>query len=204
MAVGTRCADHVTPSTRKSRHYFAESGGRSVGIVRLRTEFSFLVVSPEYSCTLQLCGILVWSTSTYNLEPNRMGHPCCNLSTKQQWEAKPRGGDQWLSSFLYFVLMRISWVLNSVLLGNYTRSCASSVPPPPHRKLLLMYFGASLSSTVTRNMAVLRVLTAPARLYNRILKSVACLFCSCGPYKRRYAAQRTSVIVNKFGSVGTA
>jgi hypothetical protein len=38
--------DHVTPSTRKSRHYFADSGGRSVGIVRLRTkatEFSLRV-----------------------------------------------------------------------------------------------------------------------------------------------------------------
>jgi hypothetical protein len=37
-AVGIRCADHVTPSTRKSRHYFANSGGRSVGIVRLWTK----------------------------------------------------------------------------------------------------------------------------------------------------------------------
>jgi hypothetical protein len=36
--VGIRCADHVTPSIRKSRHYFADSGGRSVGIVRLRTK----------------------------------------------------------------------------------------------------------------------------------------------------------------------
>jgi hypothetical protein len=26
------------PSIRKSRHYFADSGGRSVGIVRLRTK----------------------------------------------------------------------------------------------------------------------------------------------------------------------
>jgi hypothetical protein len=45
MAVGIRCADHVTPSTRKSQHYFADSGGRSVGIVRLRTkatEFSLV------------------------------------------------------------------------------------------------------------------------------------------------------------------
>jgi hypothetical protein len=43
IALGIRCADHVTPSTRKSRHNFADSGGRSVGIVRLRskaTEFS--------------------------------------------------------------------------------------------------------------------------------------------------------------------
>jgi hypothetical protein len=37
-AVRIRCADHATPSTRKSRHYFADSGGRSVGIVRLRTK----------------------------------------------------------------------------------------------------------------------------------------------------------------------
>jgi hypothetical protein len=37
-AVGIRCADHVTPSTRKGRHYFADSGGRSVGIVRLWTK----------------------------------------------------------------------------------------------------------------------------------------------------------------------
>jgi hypothetical protein len=48
MAVGIRCADHVTPSARKSWHYFADSGGRSVGIVRLRTkatEFFFLFIS---------------------------------------------------------------------------------------------------------------------------------------------------------------
>jgi hypothetical protein len=37
-AVGIRCADHVTPSNRKSRHYFADNGGRSVGIVRLPTK----------------------------------------------------------------------------------------------------------------------------------------------------------------------
>jgi hypothetical protein len=36
--VGIHCADHVTPATRKSRHYFADSGGRSVGIFRLRTK----------------------------------------------------------------------------------------------------------------------------------------------------------------------
>jgi hypothetical protein len=46
--VGIRCADHVTPSTRKSRHYFSDSGGRSVGIVRLRTkatEFSLVTLT---------------------------------------------------------------------------------------------------------------------------------------------------------------
>jgi hypothetical protein len=45
-AVGICCADHVTPSTRKSRHYFTDSGGRSVGIVRLRikaTEFFYTI-----------------------------------------------------------------------------------------------------------------------------------------------------------------
>jgi hypothetical protein len=41
--VGIRCADHATPSTRKGWRLRATSGGRSVGIVRLRTtatEFS--------------------------------------------------------------------------------------------------------------------------------------------------------------------
>jgi hypothetical protein len=45
--VGIRCADHVTPSTRKSRHYFADSGGRSVGIVRLRTKATEFVLFDE-------------------------------------------------------------------------------------------------------------------------------------------------------------
>jgi hypothetical protein len=38
---------YYVDSIRKSRHYFADSGGRSVGIVRLRTkatEFSFFKV----------------------------------------------------------------------------------------------------------------------------------------------------------------
>jgi hypothetical protein len=50
--VGIRCADHVTPSTRKSRHYFADSGGRSVGIVRLRikaTESILQLYSAPYN-----------------------------------------------------------------------------------------------------------------------------------------------------------
>jgi hypothetical protein len=41
MVVGVRCANHVTPSIRKSWHLYIHtsltSGGRSVGIVRLRT-----------------------------------------------------------------------------------------------------------------------------------------------------------------------
>jgi hypothetical protein len=51
------CADHVTPSTRKSRHYFAGSGGRSVGIVRLQTkatDFSLFVI----------CRYIIWATSS--------------------------------------------------------------------------------------------------------------------------------------------
>jgi hypothetical protein len=35
---GIRYAEHATPSTRKSRHHFAGSGGSSVCIVRLRTK----------------------------------------------------------------------------------------------------------------------------------------------------------------------
>jgi hypothetical protein len=42
--VGIRCADQVTLSTRKSRHYFADSGGRSVGIVRLRTKATEFII----------------------------------------------------------------------------------------------------------------------------------------------------------------
>ena len=46
-AVGTRCADHVTPLyPQKLALTSPSSGGRSVGIVRVRTkatEFSFLV-----------------------------------------------------------------------------------------------------------------------------------------------------------------
>jgi hypothetical protein len=38
-AVGIRCADHATPSTRKRLALSSPtSGGRSVGIVRLRTK----------------------------------------------------------------------------------------------------------------------------------------------------------------------
>jgi hypothetical protein len=46
-AVEIRCADYATPSTRKKLVLTSTSGGRSVGIVRLRTkatEFSFLIV----------------------------------------------------------------------------------------------------------------------------------------------------------------
>jgi hypothetical protein len=70
--VGIRCADHVTPSTRKSRHYFADSGGRSGGIVRLRTkatEFS-LVFSLVFELT-SVCDDVSgpWTVYTYNLTP---------------------------------------------------------------------------------------------------------------------------------------
>jgi hypothetical protein len=76
-----RCADHVTPPTRKIRHYFADSGGRSVGIVRLRTkatEFS-LIHTPCLSTNLwryfqQACLVAVLqaeeSVSWPRFEPN--------------------------------------------------------------------------------------------------------------------------------------
>jgi hypothetical protein len=38
IAEGIRCSDHATFSTRKFRHYFAESGGPSVCTFRLRTK----------------------------------------------------------------------------------------------------------------------------------------------------------------------
>jgi hypothetical protein len=51
MAVGIRHADHVAPSIRKSWHYLRpQSGGRSVGIVRSRTqamEFFLIIVLSE-------------------------------------------------------------------------------------------------------------------------------------------------------------
>jgi len=56
-AVGTRCADHVTPVyPQKLALTSPTSGGRSVGIVRVRTkatEFSF-----SFSCSL------LWHTYT--------------------------------------------------------------------------------------------------------------------------------------------
>jgi hypothetical protein len=61
-AVGIRCADHATPSTRKRLALTSPtSGGRSVGIVRLRTtatEFS-LVYNYCYSTEVQAARRLV-------------------------------------------------------------------------------------------------------------------------------------------------
>jgi hypothetical protein len=55
-AVGIRCADHATPSTRKRLALTSPtSGGRSVGIVRLRTtatEFSFFYYRVPGICPL--------------------------------------------------------------------------------------------------------------------------------------------------------
>jgi hypothetical protein len=62
MAMGIHYADHVTPSIRKSRHYFADSSGRSVGIVRLRTkaaEFSLVLVSSLHCIVHQIIGRLM-------------------------------------------------------------------------------------------------------------------------------------------------
>jgi hypothetical protein len=42
-AVGIRCAGHVTQSSRKVGTNFADSGGRSVGLVRSRTQATELV-----------------------------------------------------------------------------------------------------------------------------------------------------------------
>jgi hypothetical protein len=57
--VGIRCADHATPTTRKSLALTSPtSGGRSVGIVRLRTKasvFSFSLVQIRFSPIEILC-----------------------------------------------------------------------------------------------------------------------------------------------------
>jgi hypothetical protein len=88
--VGVRCADHVTPSTRKSRHYFADSGGRSVGIVRLRTKatelnaellkllsclVSYYVNAAHYICfnSMYQWYFTTVFTRLYNLSP------CCDF-----------------------------------------------------------------------------------------------------------------------------
>jgi hypothetical protein len=55
--VGIRCADHVTPSTRKSRHHFADSGGRSVAIVRLRTK------ATEFVCCCCVSTVPIWESN---------------------------------------------------------------------------------------------------------------------------------------------
>jgi len=62
--VGTRCADHVTPLyPQKLALTSPTGGGRSVGIVRVRTkatEFSFsLVYSPFFSLQNALCFIIL-------------------------------------------------------------------------------------------------------------------------------------------------
>ena len=53
-AVGTRCADHVTPLyLQKLALTSLTGGGRSVGIVRVRTkatEFSFLIRPSSGAC----------------------------------------------------------------------------------------------------------------------------------------------------------
>jgi hypothetical protein len=55
-AVGIRCADHATPSTGKRLALTSQtSGGRSVGIVRLRTtatEFSLVLGTSPTTTTL--------------------------------------------------------------------------------------------------------------------------------------------------------
>jgi hypothetical protein len=76
--VGIRCADHATPSIRKSWHYLPTSGERLVGIVGSRTkatEFSLVLtrcmnisygVSHERSNIL-LSAYLVYSVSINNV-----------------------------------------------------------------------------------------------------------------------------------------
>ena len=68
MAVGTRCADHVTPLyPQKSALTSPTGGGRSVGIVHVRTEateFNFLVY--HYLLDKALSSYLLLNTLTIN------------------------------------------------------------------------------------------------------------------------------------------
>jgi hypothetical protein len=63
------------PSIRKSRHYFADSGGRSVGIVRLRTkatEFLVFMITSVMWC--HLVHRFLWNLPTY-LTNYMVSHP---------------------------------------------------------------------------------------------------------------------------------
>jgi hypothetical protein len=83
---GIRWADHATPSTHKSRHYFAGRSGRSVGIVRLRTK-SHGVCSVIYiyiSCYFMEEGI---NESHWNVL--KWVHQLCRFRIRQHfWEPK--------------------------------------------------------------------------------------------------------------------
>jgi hypothetical protein len=54
--VGIRCADHATPSTRKRLALTSPtSGGRSVGIVRLRTKATEFIQKGLFRCAYETC-----------------------------------------------------------------------------------------------------------------------------------------------------
>jgi len=78
-AVGTRCADHVTPLyPQKLAITSPTGGGRSVGIVRVRTkatEFSFLVLFPQ-SYVIDVKAYVVWYV-----------RPCRHLNTDRRFKA---------------------------------------------------------------------------------------------------------------------
>ena len=69
--MGTRCADHVTPLyPQKLALTSPTGGGRSVGIVRVRTkatEFSFSLIEGQHAMKVQIgisCGRILCSISS--------------------------------------------------------------------------------------------------------------------------------------------
>jgi len=60
MAVGTRCADHVIPLyPQKLTLTSPTGGGRSVGIVRVRTKVTESIYSPFFSLQNAICFIIL-------------------------------------------------------------------------------------------------------------------------------------------------
>jgi hypothetical protein len=98
--VGTRCADHATPSIRKSRHYFADRGGRSVGIVRLRTKATKFSFSLEVM-DLRTDGVLVQLRDTFSLQPSSCSQ-ANSLRHDRPWRApyNCKGSRDWFNEYI--------------------------------------------------------------------------------------------------------
>jgi hypothetical protein len=85
--IGNSCGDHATTSTRKSRDYFADRGGPSVGIVPLLAKSHRVGFVCVYICrsatsiafhvgpkTCQSCHNVLWVHSEGIVDLNRLQH----------------------------------------------------------------------------------------------------------------------------------
>jgi hypothetical protein len=77
-------ADHATPSTRKSRHYFLGDCGRSVGIVRLRTESHGVCFVQSAPSSCSITNNLHIPVLTLRYSPQSLLH---FLSAVRTWDA---------------------------------------------------------------------------------------------------------------------